>query len=172
MSSKPVKPIEDYPIADPADMPPLPPQGVDGEPGNSVPAKRMSREIAVLQFVDPDAVRKRVPLQFHFWWEGMLIDAITVRRLAVAEVGLITEEMIESGDFDLYRYYEAMTGLPAPVLRGMIEEDGEAMLDAVTPFLPRIVQETLVRQPENEPASPLKSVSGAGGDMPLPQPDP
>jgi len=172
LSSKPVKPIEEYPLVDPADLPPLPPQGADGEPGNSIPAKRPPREIAVLQFVDPDAVRKRVLLHYPFLWEGQAVDAITVRRLSVAEVGLITEEMIASNDFDLYRYYEAMTGLPAPVLRGLIEEDGEAMLDAVTPFLPRIVQETLVRQPENEPASPLKSVSGAGGDMPLPQPDP
>lgn len=169
MNDKPVKPLDAYPPATPEDLPPLPP--ADAPDRESAPS-RPPHEIAVLQFVDPGAVSRTVPLRHPFIWGEKVIDAITVRRLSVAEVGLITEEMIAAKDFDLYRYYEAMAGFPAPVLRGLIADDGEDVINTAIPFLPRIVQDMTPGMPESDPASPSRTASGNGDDTPSPPPDP
>lgn|GEM_PF-2253713 len=174
MSSKPAKPIGEYPLADPADLPPLPPQGADGEPA-AVADIRSAPEIAVLEFLNPETVRAEVPLQHPFRLEGQEVRVITVRRLAMAEIGRVADRLVELGHFDRYEFYAAMTGLPAAVIRALPDDDGEALLEKLTPFLPRILDAQppmAMQDPEtgtNETgASPSTTRSEAGGAMPSP----
>lgn len=64
------------------------------------------------------------------------VDAITIRRLTVGEVGdLITQRPADAPD--LFDIYGAMCGLPAATLRGLIDVDGEEVADICWDFLPR-----------------------------------
>lgn len=128
------KPLEDYPKADLSDVT-LPPDAPE-EPKAPKAAPRPAPEFAVLEFLDPSAVSKRVPIDFPFKWDGQNVTAVTVRRLSLAEVAVTMEACQAADDGDLTPFYAAMIGLPAPVLRGMIEQDGQKVVDACTPFLP------------------------------------
>ena len=68
---------------------------------------------------------------------GKVIDTITVRRLPVGSIGDLIESL-PSDRHDNFDIYAAMTGLPAPVLRGLIDVDGEQVAGACFDFLPRV----------------------------------
>lgn len=165
MTGRPTKPLDAYPVADEAV--PLPPPGAEGEPvAPAAPAPtaegaaaRPAPEVAVLRFIDPAAVRREVPLGFPFEHEGQVVSAITVRRLNTAEVGAIIDRYAPDDTLDLYDFYAAMTGLPAPVLRGLIDDDAVEVRAAANPFLPLGVRQAPPSSPTSEtgaatPSSP------------------
>lgn len=128
------------PIGD-GDAPPLPPPGLPGE--SPAPEPRPSRKAAVaavLTFLEPDAISTSVPLRHPFAWDGAEIRSVTVRRLSAAEVGLIAGDLVDGDTVELYAFYAAMTGLPAEVLRGMIDDDNVAVTEAALPFLPGLAR--------------------------------
>jgi Phage tail assembly chaperone proteins, E, or 41 or 14 len=133
------KPIENYPHVKPEDMPTPPP--ID-PPGSAfvAPAKATPVEVAVLEFIDPTKLTRTITLDHPFRHEGVEINTVTVRALSVAEVGRVTTEA--SGDTDLYRYFAAMTNLPAAVLRAMPADDGGRVLEACDFFMPRFMKDS------------------------------
>lgn len=90
-------------------------------------------EVAELDFVTSSHC-KSVTLKYPFRLSGAVIDRITVRRLTIGEL-----EMLVSGANGLsyMAVYAVMTGLPVEVLRGLIDEDGDAVTEAAYDFLPR-----------------------------------
>ena len=88
---------------------------------------------AVLDFVGASH-SKSVQLKYPFRLGGAVIDQITVRRLTIGEL-----EVLVSGANGLsyMAVYAVMTGLPVEVLRGLIDEDGDAVTEAAYDFLPR-----------------------------------
>lgn len=114
----------------------LPPEGETGEPKAKV---RPPAETARLKFLDPSAVSKEVALRYPFEWGGREVRTVAVRRLTVAEFGAIVGER-DVADLTLYDFYAAMTGLPADVLRGLIDEDGDEVSGACGPFLHPIIR--------------------------------
>lgn len=145
---KPSRPLVEYPDTEPADVPPPPPPGLPGEPaaipaGSSRAAPRPAPEAAALRFLDAEARSASIPLEHPFLWQEREVRAIDVRRLTVAEVGAVVESAGGMGEVDLYDFYAAMTGLPAPVLRGLDDDDGASFVAAARPFLPRLVREAL-----------------------------
>ena len=133
-------------FAPPVKQPINPPPGLPGEPAEAAPVapKKPAVEMAVLRFLNPEALSKTVALKYPFAFDGedgeREVHEVIVRRLAVAEVGAIV--LGKSFDaLDLYDFYAAMTGLPAPVLRAMPDDEG--VIDACLPFLPQPVKELL-----------------------------
>lgn len=118
------------PLLEPGDVP-LPPEGADGE-AVSIPKPPL---VAALDFLDPAALSKTVPLDFPFRWEGREVREIVVRRLAVAEIGAVVAKIGDTPD--LFAFYAAMTGFPPEVLRGLRDE---AVIEACTPFLPQLAR--------------------------------
>lgn len=102
---------------------------IAAEPAHVAPAVESLR----LDFVGA-AHSKSVPLKYPFRLEGAVIDQITVRRLTIGEL-----EVLVSGANGLsyMAVYAVMTGLPVEVLRGLIDEDGDAVTEAAYDFLPR-----------------------------------
>ena len=153
----------------PIRQPILPPEGLPGEPVEAAPAPaptpRPAREkMAVLRFLDPGAVSKIVPLKYPFAYVGeggeeIVVREITVRRLAVAEVGSVLDVISASDKVDLYEFYAAMTGHPAAVLRAIPDDEG--VIEACGPFLPAAAQELI---------SALTLVFGAATPSPPPAP--
>lgn len=81
---------------------------------------------------------KNVPLQFPFEDDELgAVTAITVRRLSVGEVGEILDERTgeEADNFDIYA---RMTAMPAEVLRGLMDVDGEEVSRVCFDFLPQL----------------------------------
>lgn len=132
---------------------PLPPQalwaelenggsstGDQAEPrvGAAAPAVPSKREIAQLQFTKETFID--IPLAFPFTHADIgLVDSIRVHRLTVGEVGDILDGRAADAP-DMFDIYEAMTFVPAAVLRGLISEDGEAVTGACFDFLPRMLR--------------------------------
>lgn len=135
--------LSNAPMLEPGDVP-LPPESPD-----EVRAKQSAR-IAELQFLDPASVSKTFTLEFPFVYEGKEVREITVRRLAVAEIGAIFTNV---DDADLYDFYAAMTGLPKEVLKALRDED--VIFEGCAPFLPRIAARQFFGRPRE-----------AGGDTP------
>lgn len=95
-------------------------------------------EIAELDFLsEPETRVSRVPIDHAFNWEGKKIDAIYVRRLTVAQVGQLASKL-QGRAFDRYDIYAAQTGLPAAVLRGLLDDDGDAVTEKCQDFFPRV----------------------------------
>ncbi|MGF3028018.1 phage tail assembly protein [Methylobacterium aquaticum] len=138
---RPDKPLDRYPLAE---MPALPPEGAPGEaPTPAAPAPAAAPvprpAVVALDFLDPAAIRTDIPLEYPFRHEGREVRSVTVRRLTTAEVGAVIEAIPEGANYDLYDFVAAMSGLPAPVLRGLIDDDGAEVLARARPFLPRAV---------------------------------
>jgi len=157
VSNTPGRPLDQYPDAETGSLPPPPPEGMAGEPQEAAaPAKpaAMLREIAALDFLDPAAVRREEPFVHPFRLDGREVRGFTARKLTLGEVGRIVEAMRADEDADLIVFYEVMTGLPAAVIRGLIEEDGQKLVDTCYPFLPRVAQTLISLQtPEAGDAS-------------------
>lgn len=130
---KPVKPIEGYPDVEPEDRPPVPPSEPEGEAAAEPAAP--PPEVAALDFVDGGD--RIVTLERPFRLDGVVVAEITVRRLTVSAVAALSR----AGKVgDLYEVYSVMTGLPAPVLRGLDAGDGLEVTGAAWDFLPRRIR--------------------------------
>jgi hypothetical protein len=145
VTGRPTRPVEAYPPADPTELPPPPPPGAEGEaaaiaasPASAKAAERPRAEVASLRFLDPGALSRAVPLAHPFEHEGGVVDVVTVRRLTVAEVGAVMERYGADDQIELFDFYAAMSGLPAAVLRGLIDDDGAEVVAAARPLLPRL----------------------------------
>lgn len=96
----------------------------------------LPRDIATLNFVKPTVVA--VTLEFPFTHPSLgLVETIEVRRLTVGEVGDMLSRRPPNAP-DMFDIYEAMTKVPAAVLRGLIDVDGEAVTEICFDFLPRL----------------------------------
>lgn len=138
---RPEKPLDQYPPADLPPVPPVLPSDAPAEGGaatDTLPAAKPF-EVATLRFLDPAAMSATVDLEFPFEWKGQEVRQITIRRLTVSEVGAVMTAIPEGEDYDVYVFIAAMAGLPAPVLRGLIEEDGAEVIAKARPLLPRKV---------------------------------
>lgn len=114
------------------------------------------RPVEQLEFRS-EAFRKTITLAFAFDHPLLgAVEAITARRLTVAEVGEILDSRPADAP-DLFDIYERMTDVPAPVLRGLIDIDGERVTGACWDFLPRLFRPA----PPSPPAS--SSTTEAGG---------
>jgi hypothetical protein len=80
-----------------------------------------------------------IPLKFPFKHPetGEMVREIAVRRLLTAEVEEAIETVLTDG-YSNFVLYARMTGLSVPILRGLIDEDGDAVTDAAYDFLPRV----------------------------------
>ncbi|MFC6447156.1 hypothetical protein [Shinella zoogloeoides] len=126
---------------------PLPPVDQWEALDNSGDAKKVSatdqqapveREIAQLNFDIPTMVVQ--PLDFPFTHPVLgHVTEITVRRLTVGAVGNILDGRAADAP-DMFDIYAVMTGVPAPVLRGLIDVDGERVTGACFDFLPRLLR--------------------------------
>lgn len=96
------------------------------------------REVEALDFeIEGEVMLHRVvPLKHPFRRDGKIVREIFIRRLTVAEVG----DLIDARPTDLpdmFDIYAMMAGHPAPVLRGLVDIDGEAVAEVCYDFLPR-----------------------------------
>ncbi|NEW96904.1 phage tail assembly protein [Rhodopseudomonas sp. BR0G17] len=81
---------------------------------------------------------KSVTLAHPFTFDGLEVSEVTVRRLTMMQVdNLVTDRRHD----DLYEVFSEMTGLPAPVLRGMDCDDGDRIIAEGKDFLPRTISE-------------------------------
>ena len=141
-------------IVDIADIP-LPPEDKWAElenaadaPGATAAASKQEPETAAKprQVVAPaklefegSAHQRVIPLKFPFKHPetGEMVREITVRRLLTSEVEEAIETVMADG-YSNFVIYAVMTGLSVPILRGLIDEDGDTVTDAAYDFLPRV----------------------------------
>ncbi len=134
--------------SDPADVvteeifvPDTLPPGEAGAPASGQAAARPAlkpREVEKLDFEIEGELSRfcSIALVHPFRRDGGVVRQIDVRRLTVAEVGDLIDA--RPADLpDLFDIYAIMTGTPAPVLRGLVDIDGEAVAEACYDFLPR-----------------------------------
>lgn len=124
-------------------MPPVEMWGTldnSGDKPASVPEKAPAavREIAQLDFAVPTATMCALDFPFSHPDLGY-VKEIKVQRLTVGAVGTILDERAADAP-DMFDIYERMTGIPAPVLRGLIDVDGERVTGACFDFLPRLLR--------------------------------
>jgi len=149
VSAGPSKPLDQYPAAEPGSLPPPPPEGIEGEPATPRRASAKAPEVVALDFIDPAAIQRTEPFAHPFRWEGREVRSFTARKLTLSEVARIVEGLRDDEEGDLIVFYEVMVGLPAAVIRGLIEEDGQLLVDTCYPFLPRVAQALIsLRSPE------------------------
>ena len=93
---------------------------------------------AKLEF-EGSAHERIIPLKHPFKHPetGEMVRQITVRRLLTAEVEEAIEAVLTEG-YSNFVLYARMTGLTVPILRGLMDEDGDAVTDAAYDFLPRV----------------------------------
>ena len=159
MSSTPVKAAVEVPLnaldgtSVAVEEIPLPPPELWGELENATPADKAPEPsasasapvteeqpapIEELEFID-QAHQRVIPLKHPFRFRGAEVRAITVRRLRVGEIELILRDL-DNRTFSLFDIYARMCGLPAAVLRGLVDEDGDAVTAAAFDFLPRALR--------------------------------
>lgn len=131
---------------------PLPPRELWEELSNGEPAQLEANEltaskavtlpeaddlppVATLEFVN-SAHQQEVPLKHPFKWKGRVVDVVTVKRLTLGQVDIFVRRAAKTS-FSTFDIYAEMTGLPADVLRGLVDEDGDAVVDVAYDFLPR-----------------------------------
>ncbi|WP_146617396.1 hypothetical protein [Agrobacterium sp. MS2] len=109
--------------------------------GNAEPEKVAEKADAIptdpieeLDFVG-DAHLKIVHLAHPFRWKGDIKTEIIVQRLRIGDVDRFIRRA-GLGSFSTFEVYAEMTGFPASVLRGLVDEDGDAVTDACYDFLP------------------------------------
>jgi hypothetical protein len=127
---------------------PLPPPEFWGELDNSTAAPAATapavseavyeQDAEELDFVGDDH-HTVVTLKHPFRRAGVVVDTIIVRRLRIGEVDGVLRR-VGATKVSLFDIYAQMTGVPAPVLRGLIDEDGDAVTDAAYRFLPRALK--------------------------------
>ncbi|PHR24371.1 MAG: hypothetical protein COA37_06460 [Hoeflea sp.] len=145
MSKVAPKKPEPAPEVDVADIP-LPPEERWDDLDNSAatdkaearPAPRPAVPPARLEF-EGSGHERVIPLKHPFKHPetGKIVREITVRRLLTAEVEEAIETVLTEG-YSNFVLYARMTGLSVPILRGLMDEDGDAVTDAAYDFLPRV----------------------------------
>lgn len=141
MTSRPTRPIQEYPQVSADEMPPVPPVLPD-EPEAPAPAAPPAAAAAAPAVADLDFVATRsalVPLKWPYRrGDGTLVSEIVIRALTLAQMG----ELGTAGRLgDLYEVYGAMCGVPAAELRGLDADDGSEVVDRAYPFLPRLIRQ-------------------------------
>jgi hypothetical protein len=111
------------------------PQGPTAPSADPAPAPARPL-VAVLEFDARQA--KTVLLDFPFQFDGRRHTEITVRRLLTCQVAELCVGGRVPEPFDVYA---VMTGIPAPVLRGLDADDGQAVAEAAFDFLPRLLRD-------------------------------
>ncbi|WP_311272394.1 MULTISPECIES: hypothetical protein [unclassified Rhizobium] len=125
---------------------PLPPRELweDGdtaaaiEPTPVAPTEEPAPAADVLDFVT-STHELSVPLKHAFRMDGKVVDKIVVKRLTLGQVDAFVRRAA-SASFSTFDIYAVMTGMPASVLRGLVDEDGDAVVDAAYDFLPRALK--------------------------------
>lgn len=132
---------------------PLPPVEMWAELDNAAPPPVASASRAVeepsrneeqpapfeeLEFIG-DAHKKIVPLAHPFRRAGVDVRSIEVRRLRIGEIDAILRD-IGDRSVSLFDIYSRMCGQPVAVLRGLVDEDGDAVTAAAFDFLPRALR--------------------------------
>ncbi len=108
------------------------------EPKPVAPAEEPAAEADVLDFVS-STHELAVPLKHAFRLNGKVVDTIVVKRLTLGQVDTFVRRAAASS-FSTFDIYAVMTGMPASVLRGLVDEDGDAVVDAAYDFLPRALK--------------------------------
>jgi len=124
-------PIAGEPALKPVPRPDRDAVAAGGPSGPLVPAAH----VAVLDFLHPERLAADIPLNHPFRLDGAEVRSVHVRRPLTVEVGEWNGR-VQAGKADTYDLYAVMTGLPAPVLRGLIADDGAAVNAAAFDFLP------------------------------------
>lgn len=119
---------------------PLPPEHLVDQLDNQAPAAEPDEtpaEVATLDFFGDEMPEWTHPVRFKFRWQGVPVEAITVRQLSVQQVGGIFRRARAAGRMpDLFDVYAEMTGLPAKVLRALPSVDGDPVTGMCWDFLP------------------------------------
>lgn len=101
------------------------------------PRKSVEPEVAALEFVGEAKPFRVITLAYPFRWNGIVHDAIVVRRMTVRELIEFWDQLPEDRTYDRTDAYAVMCGLPAAVLRALPDIDGFAVNGACLDFLPR-----------------------------------
>lgn len=105
---------------------------------------------AKLNFLSP-AFKSVIPLRYPFEHPSTgLVEEITVRRLTVGDVGELLDTLDPEAR-DNFDIYAVMTGLPADVLRGLMDEDGAEVSQVCYDFLPPIFRPPAKEQSSTSP---------------------
>jgi hypothetical protein len=164
MTTRPDKPIESYPVVAEADRPTLPPADAPPPAGETTAAPAdKPLPFERLSFVAGKSVEEVVPLDFPFKWQGRTVASVTVRRLAAFEVAQVAESE-EFASAGMWAIYGTQSGLPAGVIRGMMEDDCDRVVEVNRRFLPRAFRETLNRL--DAAASPSSATPESGAPTP------
>lgn len=99
------------------------------------PAADEVATVATLEFVN-STHQQQVLLKHPFRWKGEVVNVVTVKRLTLGQVDAFVRRAAKTS-FSTFDIYAEMTGLPADVLRGLVDEDGDAVVDVAYDFLPR-----------------------------------
>jgi hypothetical protein len=136
--AKPFDGASNAPIAADFSQIPLPPEGAEGEKATQEAKAPVPAEVAVIEFLNPRGMEKRVEFVHPFRWTGVCWAGVTVRRLIFAQVLHVQESAPKDADggIDLLEYYAVMTGLPAAVIRAMEAGDSKRLREAAYDFLP------------------------------------
>ncbi len=130
---------------------PLPPQEMwlELENREAVPAasSELKLEAAEAQKPEPELQLefigeghfRVVPLKYGFRLDGAAVSSVTVRRLTIGQVDILLKRLATT-TISTFEIYSEMTSLPVAVLRGLIDEDGDAVTDAAYDFLPRALK--------------------------------
>lgn len=105
---------------------------------------------AKLNFLS-SAFKSAIPLRYPFEHPSTgVVEEITVRRLTVGDVGELLDALDPEAR-DNFDIYAVMTGLPADVLRGLMDEDGAEVSQACYDFLPPIFRPPAKEQSSTSP---------------------
>ncbi|WP_020179776.1 phage tail assembly protein [Methylopila sp. M107] len=128
--------IEEFPLPEGVALDAMLEDGADAKPSRPAPKP----EVADLAFTGKRVRSRTVDLAFPFEIDGRIVDSVTIRRLNGFEIAELAGVVIKAdGGFDRYEVFAAMTGLPAPVLRGLDQDDGVDVLAVCQDFLPRVL---------------------------------
>jgi hypothetical protein len=121
---------------------PLPQEGAEGErveANGQALSSPTQAEVAILEFENPAGMVEEVPLSHPFRWRGEWLRKVSVRRLTFAEALRVNDEA-QTADREVKSIdlFAAMTGLSAPVIRGMEATDADRVTKACLPFLPLV----------------------------------
>lgn len=110
---------------------------------------------------------KRIPLEWPVSFEGRDYDAISIRRMTVAEVASFVETIKTMAPDARFRFpmFIDETGAPIPneVMDGLDDDDGRRVEEAAVDFLPQRflvapAQEATSPQQDGAPASSTSAV--------------
>lgn len=119
---------------------PLPPANLRdallNDPPGTKAKEQASNTAPVLALDYVDAPERTISLQHPFRLDGQVIETITVRALTVEETSALVRAK-GATNLTTTDFYEAMTGVPADVIRSMRGRDGSDVTGAGWDFLPR-----------------------------------